>query len=583
MSSSEQSYLPHEAAGRAIIEKAAARAESEIAAPATTGSGESGKKPSRTRWWALAAGSAALLALIAAGGIYLLTRRPSTVDHLVILTVPSGAEIRLNSADYGNSPVKLEQVPIGRYKLEISKDGYEPYEEWVDLTNSMTVEAKLKAAESSVPRDEQIRRLQQRAEAAFAAEKYINPYEESAFHFAERITGLDEMNQFAREMRERIRQAMHQSAKSEMARGDMASAYDLYKSLVEFYPLDEEASAAQARLEAQLSARRGELRELLQKAESALRAGYLIEPERTSAYYYTRQALARDRQNAQAQALRTQIRDRVLAASDRTFERGDHDTAVRQLQRLARLFPDDNEVRSRLREMISKREDAAPRPQDPKAMRVEGLARYRHGDFSGAVYYLEHAYAHGNNTTEVIFALAHSLMKTGYLDQADAYFAKIPPAAGESHRSAIAARGDIAMRRGDAATALARYNEALHLGGSTLYSVATLEDKIADIERQRREKAAEPAPLTIHVKHMHGGFFQGSCNGVLTVNSTNVRYDADNGEHRISANLMAVGVFLTRNEMTVQFQKRERFKASPADAERFREAVAKYQAYYATR
>src|SRR5512132_560482 len=54
-----------------------------------------------TRWWMLAAGSALLLTLLTAAAVYLLTRKPSTVDQLIILTVPSGANVKLNAKDYG--------------------------------------------------------------------------------------------------------------------------------------------------------------------------------------------------------------------------------------------------------------------------------------------------------------------------------------------------------------------------------------------------------------------------------------------------------------------------------------------------
>src|SRR5690349_14194428 len=46
-----------------------------------------------TRWWMLAAGSALLLTMLTIAAVYLLTRKPSTVDQLIILTAPSGANV----------------------------------------------------------------------------------------------------------------------------------------------------------------------------------------------------------------------------------------------------------------------------------------------------------------------------------------------------------------------------------------------------------------------------------------------------------------------------------------------------------
>src|SRR5690242_18676781 len=78
------------------------------------------------RWWILAAGLALLLTMFAVAAVYLLTRKPSTVDQVIILTVPSGAEVKLNSKNYGHTPIKLEQLVAGTYTLTIEKENYEP-------------------------------------------------------------------------------------------------------------------------------------------------------------------------------------------------------------------------------------------------------------------------------------------------------------------------------------------------------------------------------------------------------------------------------------------------------------------------
>jgi hypothetical protein len=89
----------------------------------------------------------------------------------------------------------------------------------------------------------------------------------------------------------------------------------------------------------------------------------------------------------------------------------------------------------------------------------------------------------------------------------------------------------------------------------------------------------EPTPLTIQVKHIHGGLLRGSCSGNLVVNGAGVRYDAKDGNHVFASNLMHSGVRVGKDEMAIQFEdKLERFKPvhSP-DAERFREALSRYQ------
>jgi tetratricopeptide (TPR) repeat protein len=536
------------------------------------------------RWWLLAAVSALLLTALTVAGVYLVTKKPSTVDQLVILTVPSGADISLDSKDYGHSPVKLEQLAIGTYTLTISKEGFETIIETLTVSESgPAVEFKLKpvlpSETANLPAEEQIKRFQQQAEEAFARGYYGLSYEGSALNYAEIILSLDPNSTFASEMRERIRKAEHQSAQSAISRGDFAEAQEIYNFLVQNYPNDEEARAAVAKLESQLSELGAvKVRDLVRKADEALHAGRLAEPFRTSAYYYSKQALAIDRQNDKARQIRNQVRETLAAAGEQAYARGDVEAGIKQLDQVAQLFREDKQIRARLRELQSARVAEAAKPADADARRLRGLDLYLKENFNSAIPDLEFAAVNGRGTQDVLFALARSYMKTGQRDNAESYFRKIKPSGEDAYRSSIAALGDIAFQRGESATAVERWKEARQLGGSALYSVATLDDKIESVEKKQREKAAEPSPLTLQVKHRHGGLLGGSCSGALTINATGVRYD---GHHVFASSLVGVRVGITKDEMAIRFEgNSEKFRVGRADAERVRETIARYQRTY---
>lgn len=534
------------------------------------------------RWRVLAGISAVILTALTIAGVYLLTKKPSTVDQLVILTVPSGAEIKLDSKDYGHSPVKLEQLPIGTYTLTITKEGFEPIVKQVTISESQPLEFKLKplppSGSTDLPPEEAVRQYQQQAEEAFARGYYGIIYEGSALNYADSILFIEQANPFGLEMRERVRKAAHQSAQAAFSRQDLAQAQDVYKFLTENYPDDEEARAAALRVEAQLSNRRGELRGLVRKAEEALQAGDLIEPKGASAYYYAKQALAIG-QDVEARRVYNQVRDRLVAQSEQAFARGDADAAIRQLEQIAPLFKEDKQLRMRHREMAALRAAEAAKAIDPNTHRVRGLDLYSKTEFGAAIAELQIAMSYGMGGPDVVFALARSYMKIGELDKAASYFRRMPESADASYRSSIAALGEIMELQGDASGAAEKYKEARRLGGSTLYPIASLNDKIERIERRERERAAVPTPLTIQVRHLHGGLLGRSCAGPLTVNSTGVRYDGN--EHQFSANLVGVSVRISKDEMSVQFQSSEKFKVARSEAERFRENLARFQQVYA--
>lgn len=539
------------------------------------------------RWWLLAAVSALFLTGLTVAGIYLVTKKPSTVDQLVILTVPSGAEIKLDSKDYGHSPVKLEQLAIGTYTLTISKDGYEPIVESLTIADSSPIERKLRPIPPvetvGLPPEEQITQWMNLAEEAFARGYLGIPYEGSALYYAENIRNLDPNSAFASDMRERIRKAAHQSAQSAIARGDLATAQDVYKFLVDYYPTDVEALAAAGRLEGQLARAIGQVRELVRKAEESLRAGRLADPAGNSAYFYSKQALAIDRQNEKARQIRNQVKEALAAAGEQALGRGEVDAAIRQFDEVGQLFPEDKQYRARVREIKTTRAAEAAKVPDTDTRRINGLAAYRADKFEAAIPDLQHALINGRSSPEVIFALARSYYKTGRLEQAEQLFREVRPIGDDvAYRSSIAALGDIAFERGDSKTAVERWKQARQLGGSTLYSVAILDDKIERVEKKEREKAAEPTPLTIQIRHLHGGLLGGSCSGTLTINATGVRYDGQRGQHVYASSLLGVRYGITKDEMTIRFEgTSQKFRMSRADADHFRETIARYQQTYA--
>ncbi len=536
------------------------------------------------RLWLFAALSALLLTGLTVAGIYLVTKKASTVDQLVILTVPSGADISLDSKEYGHSPVKLERLAFGTYTLTISKEGYEPIVRNLPVTESGLFEYKLTPIPppeaAGLTAEEQIRQYQQRAEETFARGFFGIPYEGSALYYADSVGNVDSKSTFPDEMRERIRKAAHQSAQNSISRGDLGRAQEVYNFLVEHYPTDEEARTAAAKLENQLSRAMGQVRELVRKADEAFQSGLLIEPTGKSAYFYSKQALAIDRQNEKARQIRNQVREALVAAGEQANKRGEGETAIKQLEEVGQLFPEDKEARARVREIKANlREAEAAKAAEP-SKRNRGLAAYASGDFAAAIPDLQHAVATGQSGAAVVFALARSYLMTGHLDQAEPLFHEVRPTDGEDvYHSSIAGLGEIAYKRGDTATAVERWKRARQLGGSILYSVASLDDKIEQIEKKEREKAAEPSPLTLQVKHLHGGLLGGSCSGTLTINATGVRFEGQ--QHVYASNLVGAGVSLTKDDMVITFQgNSQKFRVARGDGERVRQTIAKYQQTY---
>lgn len=541
---------------------------------------ESIKRQTGRRWWLVAAIAAFALTALTSVTIYLITRKPSTVDQLVILTVPSGAEVKLNSTGYGFSPVKLEQLPVGIYTLTISKEGFETITEEIPISESHPhpLEYKLKKVFSSESSGLSLEEKQRRAEEAFTSGRYGVPFDESALYYANLISQYDPSNPFAVEMLEKVRKALHEQAEAAIKAGDMVLAKDTYDQLLQHYPEDKDAQAGLARLNNQLLARKGEVLDLVRKAEESMRQGNFVEPDGASAHYFAKQVLLIDPKNTQAQTIIRQVRERLLSTSEFNYANGDEGEAIRQLASLKRKFPNDTYIAARLREWSQTSPTEKPKPVDAKAMREEGLRKYLRGNYDEAIHDLQVATTNNQGTPDVIFALGYSYWKAGNRDQAVNYLRRVPSYADGLYRSSIAVLGDISLERGDTAEALRKFKEAKDLGGSTLYSIAKLDDRIERIENRQRQKADEPKPVSVSVKHVHGGIFgDRSCQGSLIVDSTGVSYKSN--EHNFSANLVAVGVSAYKDEMTVTGMQSKplKFKLPYSEAERFRSALSRFQ------
>jgi hypothetical protein len=190
-----------------------------------------------TRWWIFAAGSALLLTILTMAAVYLLTKKPSTIDQLIILTVPSGAEVEIDSKDYGQSPVKLEQLAMGTYTLTITKDNYEPIVQQITISESTPqLEFKLKLLPppefSNLSTEDQIKLYLQQSQDAFSHGNYALGYVGTALYFADLVLDREPGNQLAQEMRERIRKIEHQLAQEAYAGGELGKAQEIYNVLV---------------------------------------------------------------------------------------------------------------------------------------------------------------------------------------------------------------------------------------------------------------------------------------------------------------------------------------------------------------
>jgi tetratricopeptide (TPR) repeat protein len=443
-----------------------------------------GPAGARRRLWPLATAAALVLVSLAVAFALLLTARKKTLDALVVVTLPSGAEVVFDGVPLGPAPVKLEDVRIGRHTVRVTKDGFVPVEQHVELDadRDAPLEFDLKpvAPPGSVARTpaEQVQEFTGLAEDALARGDLVVPSDRSALYYAEAILSLDRANRYARELRERIRDELHAAARAAAREKDLARAKDAYEQLVAAFPDEGEGARGLASVIEQLRRDRTRLKDVLSRAEAAMRAGRLIEPPGRSAYAYAARALAIDPDDPQAAALRRRVRDRAVEAAEALAADGRVEEAADMYGRLVALFPEDRAVRVEFdRLMAGEALDAL------RSHRDAGLRAYRAGSYRAAVEHLQAAVRLGAADSETRTALGISHLRLGEPARARRELERSVVQDG-AQADALAALGELAARDGDARRALDYLRRARRLGGRDEAERERLDALIEDLERR---------------------------------------------------------------------------------------------------
>jgi tetratricopeptide (TPR) repeat protein len=434
------------------------------------------------RFRLLAVGAAVVLVALGVAFVMLLSAPKATVDDVVIVTLPSGADVYFDGKPLGPAPVKLADVRVGEHTIRAEKAGFSAAETTVSISqdDDDSLELKLKpiAPPGSVARTpaEQIAEFTSLAEDAFARDDMVVPADRSALYYADAILSLDPKSEYARALRDRILERLLADAKAAASRKDLLHARSAYEHVLELFPNDEEARNAVAAIEEQLRREESRVQEFLAAGRRALRDGRLVEPEGRSAHAYAMRALAADPNNSQALALDRQARARALARAKQTIESDETEQAVATLRRLAALYPDDRAIRAEL--------DSLQRGRaldDFRAHRDAGLEAYAAGEYRRAVDELGAAARLGALDARAYEALGLAQMKIG--NQAEAKSALERATIQEPARaSSLVALGSMAERRGDRRAAARFYRRAAKAGGTPAYPVARLEELAAALD-----------------------------------------------------------------------------------------------------
>lgn len=366
------------------------------------------------RLWPITVSIAVLFVGLAVAFGYLVMAGPTTVDSVVIVTVPSGADIEFDGKSLGPSPIRIDGVRIGPHAVRVSKDGFSIADRDVtvyeDLDDPIEIELKPVAPLGSLAKtpEQQIQEFIGLAEDAFDRGEYVFPGDRSAFYYTEAILAIDRRNIYANEMRVRIRQNLLSGAILALDGRDLTSASRIFSQLQSAFPGDPETAKAVAALDTQLKLEKRRLRSILARARQAYRSDRLLDPPRVSAYDLATEALTIDPSNEEAQALLKHIKERELAKARALASHDRIEQASRLYRQLSQKFPDDRSVRGEQRRLL-----AGKGLDTQRARRDAGLAAFDAGNYSLAIENLSAAADLGAADAVTHTSLGLAYLRTG--------------------------------------------------------------------------------------------------------------------------------------------------------------------------
>lgn len=300
-----------------------------------------------------------ILFLASSSLLVALTFFQSSVGSIIVTTNPSGAQIWLDNRLIAKTPAKLEDVPTGKHKIKIIKDGFYFLEQEIKVEEKQTTTLPLFSLRSNKPiietvsniessPAERIKEFRRLAEGAYMRGDYTFPPNNSAIYFNNAVLAINPNDKQAIELHKNIYDALSKQAEVAWDKGDLGTALSACSQIAAYFPDDKDALEALKSVKNKLATRRNMIPHLLRLTDLALDNERWISPSGNNAYYFTSQILAIDPNNPEALTLRLHIKDSLLNSAGDLISKDDLQGAVKLYEKMLPLFPEDSRITSKI-------------------------------------------------------------------------------------------------------------------------------------------------------------------------------------------------------------------------------------------
>jgi tetratricopeptide (TPR) repeat protein len=552
------------------------------------------RKPAQIKIRTLVLGLAILMlsAVLAFMGAFFYQYWKPKYGSLIIKTTPPGAMISVDGKFRGVTPITLTEMRSGGHQLKGTKEGYKEFVQQVMVIPyaNENVHWKLEPIVPQLSNEllAEVEAWRKKLERAQSESILLPPPDDyNVLYFAQKILSIDPANSYALDVKAKLAENVRQLAEFAYAREDWLESEKQYKNLLLLFPNDTsiEGRLAEvaAKLDASIKDREKQIRDWIERADAAIKAGSLLPPEKDNALDAIRSIQRLDKNNSYARGAVSILKEQMQGRGDAKIAASDWQGARNDFKALLQYFPEDNLSKGRLAAIEAKISELAQLEQQRsqraneeqqsrqkiQSLRQSALNSFRVGNYQKSISDWQEYLKFEPNSDEAYFYLGASYQDQKQLDTAILNFEKCL----SLNPNNILAHLNLGLlydyHRNNLKQAEEHLRKAKELGGAERYNPDRLQSMIQDL--QDRAQAFSVLKMQFPVEHKHAF---SSCRGSLHFTEEGMEFRTTETDHSMYEAYKGMrGFAIQGNNLSIKTRNNRKYNflfINPGDAARIR-------------
>jgi tetratricopeptide (TPR) repeat protein len=533
-----------------------------------------------------------LAAIIAFMGAFFYQYWKPKYGSLVIKTTPPGAMISVDGKFRGVTPLTLTEMRSGAHQLKGIREGYKDYVQQVTVMPYATenVHWKLEAVVPQLSNEQlaEVEAWRKKLDRAQSENIFLPPPDDyNVLYFAQKILSIDPANTYALDVKSKLGESVRQSAELAYAREDWLESEKQYKNLLLLLPNDASVEArladVAAKIDASIKDREKQIRDWIERADAAIKAGSLFPPDKDNAFDAIRTIQRLDKNNSYARGAVSILKEQMQGRGDAKMTAGDWQGARNDFKSLVQYFPEDNYSKGRLAVIEARLSDLAQLEQQRiqraneeqltrqkiQSLRLSALNSFKANSYQKSISEWQEYLKFEPNSDEAYFYIGASYQDQKQLDTAILNFEKCL----SLNPNNILAHLNLGLlydyHRNNFKMAEEHLRKAKELGGAESYNPARLQALIQDL--QDRAQASSVLTMQFPVDHKHAF---SSCRGNLSFTEEGMEFRTTATDHSFYESYKGMrGFAMQGNSLSVKTRNNRKYNfifLNAGDASRIR-------------